>query len=262
MAEELPESADGAIRAYLFAIGFTLVLIGGELMAEKEGSRFWIGLALVAVALPVHLAWVFWTRLKPKFAMTGLLPQASAIATDLRWWLGALFVVLAALVFAPVIQKPRLPSWPHTALATIPTSLRLQFNAVGVNPEEIERRNIDWNIYRYTETKKAGTHTRKICTENQPQSPAYPQLGTTQLFMTPSQPSINCSDETFPDYADNRYVTFVLFFPVTIEAKEIKLNSHGAVLPQWEKVSISGNTAVIRFNGELARMILDVEILN
>lgn len=43
MAEEVPETADGAARAYLFAIGFTLVLIGGEMMAEKDGGRFWPG---------------------------------------------------------------------------------------------------------------------------------------------------------------------------------------------------------------------------
>ena len=81
MSDELPETADSAIRAYLFAIGFTLVLIGGELMAEKDGTCLGIGATLVAIALPVHLTWVFWTRLKPRLAGTGLLPQASAITT-------------------------------------------------------------------------------------------------------------------------------------------------------------------------------------
>jgi hypothetical protein len=261
VSDELPDTADKAIRLWLAAVGFTLVLLGGEMMAEKDGARFGIGLVLVLVALPVHLLWVFWEKIKPRLAK-GVVLEIGTIATSPRWWFGLLFLLIAALIFTPVIQVPRWPSWPRTALATIPTSLRLQFNAVGVNPEEIEKRNIDWTTYRYTETKKAGAHTRKICTENQPPPQPYSQLGATQLFITPSQPSINCAEETFPDYADNRYVTFILFFPVTIEAKEIKLNSHGAVLPQWEKLSVSGNSAVIRFNGELTRMILDVEILN
>jgi hypothetical protein len=254
MADELPETPDAAIRAYLFAIGFTLVLIGGELMAEKEGNRFWTGVALILIGLPVHLTWVFWTRLKPKFAYTGLLPQASAIATDLRWWLGAVLIFLAAMVFSPIIQTPRWPSWPRSALGTVPTSLRLQFNALGSNPEEIEKHNIGWTIYRDTETKKTGTHTKRVCPET--------TITLGQFTLPPVDPSANCSDETFPDYTDFKYVTFILFFPVTIEAKDIKLNSHGAELPRWEKLSMSGNSAAIRFSGEPTRMILDVEILN
>jgi hypothetical protein len=161
MSDELPETADGAIRAYLFAIGFTLVLIGGELMAEKDGGRFSIGVTLVAIALPVHLTWVFWTRLKPRLAVTGLLPQANVIATSIRWWLGALLIALAALVFAPVLQTPRWPSWPKMTLSTIPTSLRLQFNARGTTPQEIGRQNIEWAFASPSEMRMTGKKRAK-----------------------------------------------------------------------------------------------------
>jgi hypothetical protein len=260
MSDELPETADKAIRLWLAAIGFTLVLVGGDMMAEKDGTRFGIGLVLVIIALPVHLGWVFWQKVKPRLN-AGILKELGVVAVSPRWWFGALLALLAALIFTPIIQVPRLPSWPRTALATIPTSLRLQFNSVGADPEQIENRNVEWSIYRYTETKKTGTYTRKICTENQ--TPPVPAYGTTQfLITTPQPPSINCSDESFPEYTDSKYVTLILFFPIALEAKDIKLNSHGAALPKWEKISTSKNSAVIRFNGELSHMIFDVEILN
>jgi hypothetical protein len=92
MSDELAaETPDAAIRAYLFAIGFTLVLIGGEMMAEKPDPRFYTGLILVILGLPVHLSWVFWKKLKPWLG-TSQLSEASAIATSVRWWLGILLV--------------------------------------------------------------------------------------------------------------------------------------------------------------------------
>jgi hypothetical protein len=82
------------------------------------------------------------------------------------------------------------------------------------------------------------------------------------LMIQQQQPSYHCSDEKFPDYADYRHVMFILTFPTVIQAKEIKLNSHGAGLPKWTTISMSKNSAVIRLDDELSRMILDVEVLN
>jgi hypothetical protein len=109
MSDEVPETADGAIRAYLIAIGFTLVLIGGEMMAEKNDPRTITGLILIILALPVHLSWVFWKKPKPLFGVR-LLAEASAVATSLRWWLGVLFILLAAAIFSPFIEQQRWPS--------------------------------------------------------------------------------------------------------------------------------------------------------
>ena len=100
MAEEVPETADGAARAYLFAIGFTLVLIGGEMMAEKDGGRFWPGLILVILALPVHLGWVFWKIIKGKISPQ-LRRSLNEIATDARWWVATLLVLLCGFVVFP-----------------------------------------------------------------------------------------------------------------------------------------------------------------
>jgi len=37
MPDTIPDTADKGIREFLAAVGFTLVLIGGEMMAEKDG---------------------------------------------------------------------------------------------------------------------------------------------------------------------------------------------------------------------------------
>lgn len=139
MSDELPEKADKAIRTWLAAIGFTLVIVGGEMMAEKDGARFGLGTALVIGALPVHLAWVFWQKVKPWLGATTL-RELSAIAVSPRWWFGSILILLAALIFEPVIAVPRWPTLPfsRTELATIPTTLRLQFNAVDAKPKKLK----------------------------------------------------------------------------------------------------------------------------
>ena len=108
MAELAEETPDAAIRAYLFAIGFTLVLVGGDMMAEKIDPRSYTGLFLVIVALPVHLAWVFWKKLKPHLGKS-VLSQAGVIAGSLRWWLGVLLILLAAAVLSPFVEERRWP---------------------------------------------------------------------------------------------------------------------------------------------------------
>jgi hypothetical protein len=134
MSEELAaETPDAAIRAYLFAIGFTLVLVGGDMMAEKVDPRFYTGLALVIIALPVHLAWVFWKKLKPHLN-TYVLSEATLIASSLRWWLGVLLILLAAAVLSPFFEDQR---WPFSAW--FPPSPTLDQTATAVS-DKLARR--------------------------------------------------------------------------------------------------------------------------
>jgi hypothetical protein len=107
MSELAEETPDGAIRAYLFAIGFTLVLVGGDMMAEKMDPRFYTG--LVILALPVHLSWVFWKKLKPWFGASQL-SDIGAIASSPRWWLGILFFLLAAAILSTFAEE----RWPFS----------------------------------------------------------------------------------------------------------------------------------------------------
>jgi hypothetical protein len=88
------------------------------MMAEKVDPRFYTGLALVIAALPVHLAWVFWKKLKP-FLSNSVLAEARLIAGSLRWWLGVLLVLLTAAILSPFFEERR---WPLSAwLPPVPT---------------------------------------------------------------------------------------------------------------------------------------------
>ena len=117
MGDEAAETSDGAIRAYIGAIGFTLVLKGADLMAEDKGTvRFLIGVALLLAALPVNLSWVFWRAVKARLN-TAQRTELSSIATSIRWWLGAVFFVLAFITLSPFIEQGRVPfaNWTEQA---------------------------------------------------------------------------------------------------------------------------------------------------
>ena len=259
MSDELPETPDRAIRLWLAVIGATLVLVGGEMMAEKDGARFGIGLALVLVALPVHLAWAFWQRIKPRLGSV-VIVEIGTIATSPRWWFGLLLVLLSALIFAPVIQVPRWPTLPfsRTELTTIPTMLRLQFNASGTKPEEIERHNLNWTWSSFQELREKEPTKKYLCEPSNSDSlnlGANP-LGANNLFGN------KCSFFDFPNYDAVTNIGIFLAFERSISAKNIKLNSHGATLPKWEISFLSNQIAYLRFRGDLVRMILDVQVVN
>ncbi len=225
-------------------------------MAEKDGARFGIGLALVTGALPMHLAWVFWQKVKLRLS-AGILKELSAVAVSPRWWFGSLFLLLMALIFTPVIQVPRWPSWPfsRTELITIPTTLRLQFNGVDQKPEEIELRNLHWAVASYDEQRKETPDRKYVCDPNSMSAGGlnYP-LGQSSLP--------NCSYVDFPNYHEIINTILFLTFDRAISAKQIKLNSHGAELPKWDTATLNDKLATIYFHGEMAHMILDVEVVN
>jgi hypothetical protein len=254
MSDELPETADKAIRSWLAAIGFTLVLAGGDMMAEKDGARFGIGLALVIAALPVHFTWVFWQKIKPRLSV-GILHELSTIAVSPKWWFGSLLVLLAALILTPVVEVPRWPTLPfsRTEWTTIPTTLRLQFNAKDTYPEEIDKRNLSWTAISYTETRKEAPSQKYVCDPN-----STPNTGLITI-----QPLIpNCSYLDFPNYAEVPNWVIFLTFTKPISAKDIKLNPHEAPLPKWDRGALSENLGYLYFHGEMAHMILDIEVVN
>jgi membrane-bound ClpP family serine protease len=53
MAEELPETAGAATRNLLGAVGFILILLGSEILLEKTGERFSLGVGLVSAGMAI-----------------------------------------------------------------------------------------------------------------------------------------------------------------------------------------------------------------
>jgi hypothetical protein len=116
MSDTVPDTADKAIRDFLGAIAFTLVLIGGEMMAEKDGLRFWTGTLLVFAAIPVYLSGALWKTVKPHLNKETL-DRVDAVVNRAPWWSRGLFIVLLALVISQTIGQIKWPFLPITDLA-------------------------------------------------------------------------------------------------------------------------------------------------
>jgi hypothetical protein len=97
MADEIPETAGAATRNLLSAVGFILILLGGEILLDKTGDRFPLGLGLVVAGIPIFFVGVFWKWLQRRFA-TGIAKKLNWIAADPIWWV-ALFSVFTAFSF-------------------------------------------------------------------------------------------------------------------------------------------------------------------
>jgi hypothetical protein len=96
MSDEVPDSAGGAVRAFLGALGFIVALIGAEMMAEKTGDRIWIGLGLVIASLPVFLSAVMWKWFR-QWVGKLFADRLVAIANDPRWWIISFFLALFSM---------------------------------------------------------------------------------------------------------------------------------------------------------------------
>lgn len=97
MADEIQETAGAATRNLLGAVGFILILLGGEILLDKTGDRFLLGLGLVAVGVPIFFVGVFWKWLQRRLA-AGIAEKLNWIAADPIWWV-ALFSVFTAFSF-------------------------------------------------------------------------------------------------------------------------------------------------------------------
>jgi len=105
MSEELPETADGAIRGFVALFVLGAVLEGWSALHHDEiirALKYWgVGAMLSAIG-------VFWTRIRtlagPRFSAT-----ASHVATDFRWWVVAVIFILSLLTLSPFVEQERWP---------------------------------------------------------------------------------------------------------------------------------------------------------
>jgi hypothetical protein len=97
MSEEVPQTADGAIRSWFTAAGFTCVLLGGEMIVLH--SAISAGIFLLIASAPFYWAAYKWPWLKPKLDIHAL-RTINSVATDARWWVALFFVFLIAISFS------------------------------------------------------------------------------------------------------------------------------------------------------------------
>jgi hypothetical protein len=174
MSDEIQDTPAGATKGLFGALAFILLLLGAEMMLEKDGARFWIGLALGGCGFVCTYAAVFWNFVRQRLP-GGTTAEINAIATSPRWWLGVMLLGSAAFIFSPFVEQQR---WPFTYVfgygkAPLPvgwtaTSLRLQFNASGARPQEIEARNIEWTWATPTRSEQTSTAGRSSAVPKRP----------------------------------------------------------------------------------------------
>src|SRR5947207_3008922 len=100
MSDEVSDRTDSAVRSYIGTVAFCCVLLGAELLSEKEGSRSWLGLSLIALGLPLYLSAVIWKAIKDKISGRARI-SLNSVASDARWWLGILLVILVSFAISP-----------------------------------------------------------------------------------------------------------------------------------------------------------------
>lgn len=167
----------------------------------------------------------------------------------IRWVIAglcALFVIAGFVLwpkgqsgtFASTGQESPTPQ----ADMNISTSLRLQFNAKGKRPEEIEAKNIEWTFASPTEMRvKPDDPVCSLTNLNRPAYPACPLLLGTA-------PIIESNDE---------WIIFLTFLKPT-KIKELKLDSHGSDLPKWDVHALSTRKAYIWLHGNVTNTIVDI----
>jgi hypothetical protein len=89
MSEEVPETAGAATRNLLGAVGFIMLLLGGEMLIDKTGGRFKLAIILIAGGVPIFFAGVCWKWLQNKLAR-GFSKKLNLLSNDPRWWLAIL----------------------------------------------------------------------------------------------------------------------------------------------------------------------------
>jgi hypothetical protein len=154
----------------------------------------------------------------------------------------------------------------------VTTSLRLQFNASGTKPQEIEARNVEWTWLTPVEKRQIGVIKKSVC-ENSMSTITANSTATTGLgvglglglgsgLSLGSHGCVYPQVEEFPQYEDvKNWVLFLVFLSPT-QARDIKVDSHGAALPKWEKYSLSERKVYLLFQGDLKNMVLAIDVVD
>jgi uncharacterized protein (TIGR02594 family) len=108
VSDEIQDTPNGAIRALLGAIGFILILLGGEMI--KDSFHPLIGLFLLLLGVACYFALVVWKLVKKRLPER-IPADLSIIATSPRWWFAILGIFGLAVILSPYVEQRR---WPFT----------------------------------------------------------------------------------------------------------------------------------------------------
>ena len=135
MSEEVPQTADGAIRSWFAAVGFTCVLLGGEMIVLH--NAIYIGIFLLVASAPFYWVAYKWPSLKSKLSAHAL-QTINSMTTDARWWFALFFVVLIATSFLVSQRWTFVLQWPWLIaflVVAVATSVAMLFSSRRHHPQ-------------------------------------------------------------------------------------------------------------------------------
>lgn len=128
---EPPQTADTAVRSFIGLFILMAVLHGGDIWGREpiqNSVTWWIIAAFMAVFD------FYWLKIKtffgPRFSATMI-----SIATDARWWVGTILVLLLVVTLSPFVEQRR---WPFSAFAPITADVP-QAAAAVISPPTTQR---------------------------------------------------------------------------------------------------------------------------
>jgi hypothetical protein len=179
----------------------------------------------------------------------------------IRWWPIAILLAFGyvagpniyeramKLTEAPPVEAPK-----QTVSTPIITSVKIQFNAAGTVPREIESKNIKWvSIAPDEPNPKYGVRTS-----------IFPNI-LPNILPNIFDSNSNCPPFGFvsnPDCPKPTVKTLVLFlsFDTPIHFKTIVLDTNAAKLPKWDKISMNEKFVILWFHGEVTNTILQIRV--
>jgi hypothetical protein len=143
------------------------------------------------------------------------------------------------------------------------TSLKLQFDNAGA-AQAIDVHNVSWALAPVSEAKQVGTVT---VTPKQAGAEAQsavdcggianfsdPRCGGGLLGRTAQCPTMECP--AVPKYETSTAVIMMLAFPYPIQASGIKLEAHGAKLPDYKTLSLTNRSSIVMLDGQPRNLVL------
>lgn len=115
VSDEIKDTLAEATRGFFGAVGFILLLLGAEMMAERGDIRFGLGIVLTGLGVLCFYAAVI-KKHAQKVLSNPQIAEVNLIATSPRWWLGILAVFCLILVLSPYIEQG---GWPFADLGPV-----------------------------------------------------------------------------------------------------------------------------------------------
>lgn len=287
MAEEpLPDTAPLATRALLAVLGFLLLMFGGEVLIDKEGPRWFLGVPLIVLGTACfYSAWA-WKRLRARLTQGGR-EKAAAIATDPRWWLATLLVFLIVMAASPYVEQRR---WPFEWVASLRASFSPSAQEIAAAIAPIIKSEMGEVAKTITRTVANLPTTSPVPASTAPSgahatdasaSTVDPSRVTLTLRLFGSAGPVEreshhthwswwvLESSPLPDFSHNwtaypqptPYATLIfLSFDHSINYDSLRITSpDGDSIPAWELQHKTDTSTVILFHGTLDHITLVIE---